>query len=106
MLADRRRGAPPQIDALDGSEVLVTITIGGNDVGYIPLLMAAALPRLAGLERVCPHQKRKGHQCRDCTPQFGIANPASAAPISPSDTSLSIAVFAAEVVTIRAAQSC
>jgi lysophospholipase L1-like esterase len=26
---------------------LVTITIGGNDVGYIPLLMAAALPRPA-----------------------------------------------------------
>ena len=26
---------------LDGSEELVTITIGGNDVGYVPLLMAA-----------------------------------------------------------------
>jgi lysophospholipase L1-like esterase len=44
VLADRQRGAPPQIDALDGSEDLVTITIGGNDVGYVPLLMAAALP--------------------------------------------------------------
>ncbi|OBI14843.1 SGNH/GDSL hydrolase family protein, partial [Mycobacterium sp. E2497] len=45
VLADRQRGTPPQITALDGSESLVTITIGGNDVGYIPLLMAASLPR-------------------------------------------------------------
>jgi lysophospholipase L1-like esterase len=49
VLVDRQRGAPPQIDALDGSEALVTITIGGNDVGYIPLLMAAALPRVVRL---------------------------------------------------------
>lgn len=51
LLVDRQRGAPPQIDALDGSETLVTITIGGNDVGYIPMLMAAAMPRAA---RVLP----------------------------------------------------
>ncbi len=44
VLTERQRGAPPQIDALDGSETLVTITIGGNDVGYIPLLLAASLP--------------------------------------------------------------
>ncbi|BBZ73244.1 hydrolase [Mycobacterium paraseoulense] len=47
VLADHQRGSPPQITALNGSESLVTITIGGNDVGYIPLLMAASLPRLA-----------------------------------------------------------
>jgi lysophospholipase L1-like esterase len=47
VLADRQHGRPPQIEALDGSETLVTITIGGNDVGYVPLLMAAALPRPA-----------------------------------------------------------
>jgi lysophospholipase L1-like esterase len=45
VLADRQRGAPPQINALDASETLVTVTIGGNDVGYVPLLMAASLPR-------------------------------------------------------------
>jgi lysophospholipase L1-like esterase len=45
VLAEQQRSAPPQIDALDGSEDLVTITIGGNDVGYIPSLMAASLPR-------------------------------------------------------------
>ncbi len=44
VLRDRQRGAPPQIDALDGSEELVTVTIGGNDVGYVPLLFAATLP--------------------------------------------------------------
>jgi lysophospholipase L1-like esterase len=47
VLADHQRGAPPQITALNGSETLVTVTIGGNDVGYIPLLMAASLPRWA-----------------------------------------------------------
>jgi lysophospholipase L1-like esterase len=41
---DRQRGVPPQISALDGSEDLVTVTVGGNDVGYVPLLMAASLP--------------------------------------------------------------
>jgi lysophospholipase L1-like esterase len=46
VLTERQRSATPQIDALDGSEELVTITIGGNDVGYVPLLMSAALPRL------------------------------------------------------------
>ena len=49
VLAERQRGARPQIEALDGSEELVTITIGGNDVGYVPLLMAAMLPRAARL---------------------------------------------------------
>lgn len=47
LLAEPQRGARPQIEALDGSEALVTITIGGNDVGYVPLLMAAMLPRVA-----------------------------------------------------------
>ncbi|BDB40279.1 MULTISPECIES: SGNH/GDSL hydrolase family protein [Mycobacterium] len=44
VLADRQHGAAPQIAALDGTESLVTVTIGGNDVGYVPLLMAASLP--------------------------------------------------------------
>ncbi|MBV9091594.1 MAG: SGNH/GDSL hydrolase family protein [Mycobacteriaceae bacterium] len=44
LLTDRQNGAPPQVSALDGSESLVTITIGGNDVGYVPLLMAASVP--------------------------------------------------------------
>lgn len=43
LLTDRQFGAPPQIEALDGSEALVTITIGGNDVGYVPLLSAASM---------------------------------------------------------------
>lgn len=43
VLTDRQNGAPPQVDALDGYEALVTVTIGGNDVGYIPMLTAASL---------------------------------------------------------------
>ena len=46
VLTDPQNGAPPQADALDASEDLVTVTIGGNDVGYVPLLMAAGLPRI------------------------------------------------------------
>ena len=44
VLRDKQFGAPAQVDALDGSEILVTVTIGGNDVGYIPLLTLACLP--------------------------------------------------------------
>ncbi|AEV71881.1 hypothetical protein MycrhN_1258 [Mycolicibacterium rhodesiae NBB3] len=45
VLTDPQPGAPAQIDALDGTEDLVTVTIGGNDVGYVPLLFAAGLPQ-------------------------------------------------------------
>lgn len=46
VLSESQRGAPPQIQALDGTETLVTVTIGGNDAGYVPMLFAAGLPRL------------------------------------------------------------
>lgn len=45
ILSERQRGVPPQIDALDGTERLVTVTIGGNDAGYFAMLFAAGLPR-------------------------------------------------------------
>ena len=38
VLAERQRASQPQIEALDGSEELVTITIGGNDAGLNSLL--------------------------------------------------------------------
>ena len=47
VLRERQCGAPPQISALNGSEELVTVTIGGNDVGYVPMLFAAGMPRPA-----------------------------------------------------------
>jgi lysophospholipase L1-like esterase len=47
VVTDSQHGAPPQVEALDGSEDLVTVTIGGNDVGYVPLLIAAGLPQVA-----------------------------------------------------------
>jgi lysophospholipase L1-like esterase len=46
VLTEPQHGAPPQVDALDGSEDVVTVTIGGNDAGYVGLLFAAGLPRL------------------------------------------------------------
>jgi lysophospholipase L1-like esterase len=47
VLSERQRSAPPQVDALTGAEALVTITIGGNDAGYVPMLFAAGLPHWA-----------------------------------------------------------
>lgn len=44
VLDESQRRQPPQVDALDGTEDLVTITIGGNDVGYVPMLIAAGMP--------------------------------------------------------------
>ena len=35
-------GLPPQIDAVTPAARLVTVTIGGNDVGYVGGLMAAS----------------------------------------------------------------
>lgn len=49
VLDEPQHGTPPQITALDGTETLVTVTIGGNDVGYVPMLMAAGLPRVVRL---------------------------------------------------------
>ena len=50
VLSQPQNGAPPQVAALDGTEEVVTITIGGNDVGYVPLLSAATVP--AALRRL------------------------------------------------------
>jgi lysophospholipase L1-like esterase len=44
ILAGARRGRA-QLAALDASTSLVTITAGGNDIGYLPALTLASLPR-------------------------------------------------------------
>jgi len=46
LLRDKQHGQPPQLEALNGTEELVTVTIGGNDVGYVPALTAAGMPRI------------------------------------------------------------
>lgn len=46
VLAERQHDSPAQVEALDGSEALVTVTIGGNDVGYVPSLFVAGLPKV------------------------------------------------------------
>ncbi|CAN7516175.1 SGNH/GDSL hydrolase family protein [Phenylobacterium sp. LjRoot225] len=46
---------PSQLDAVDGDTRLVTVTIGGNDLGYIGGLMAASCRSLAvGAAVKCP----------------------------------------------------
>ncbi|QLL09969.1 SGNH/GDSL hydrolase family protein [Mycobacterium vicinigordonae] len=46
VLSERQNGAAPQLTALNGTEAVVTVTIGGNDVGYVPMLLAASVPSL------------------------------------------------------------
>lgn len=45
ILTERQRSAAPQIEAVTGTEELITVTIGGNDAGYFQMLYAAGLPR-------------------------------------------------------------
>jgi lysophospholipase L1-like esterase len=47
VLTDRQNGTAPQVSALDGTEDLVTITIGGNDIAYVPGMYVATLPTLS-----------------------------------------------------------
>ena len=62
VLAESQPGAGPQIEALDGTEDLITVTIGGNDVGYVPLLYAAGLPRFV---RALPLPGSRGFRSMD-----------------------------------------
>jgi lysophospholipase L1-like esterase len=54
-IAERLPGRPAQLEAVTADTALVTLTCGGNDVGYIPRLTLASLPRsmqhLMGLRR-------------------------------------------------------
>jgi lysophospholipase L1-like esterase len=47
VLTDRQNGTAPQVTSLDGTEDLVTITIGGNDIAYVPGMYVATLPTLS-----------------------------------------------------------
>ena len=40
--------AAPQVSAVTASTTVVTVTAGGNDVGYLPALTLASLPRALG----------------------------------------------------------
>lgn len=53
-------GQPPQSDSLDADTDLVTVTIGGNDIGYAASLMAAGLPPLARLKHLPSLEMLKG----------------------------------------------
>ncbi len=69
VLRERQHGAPPQVDALDGSEHLVTVTIGGNDVGYVPLLFAAT--RATAAARAAGDRQRPARPARPGGPRTG-----------------------------------
>lgn len=56
ILTKTMAGQPPQIDGVDADVSLVTITIGGNDVGYMQGLMTALVPKVVrGLPLVSGH---------------------------------------------------
>lgn len=44
VLRSTQPGQPPQITQITADTALVTVTIGGNDVGYLPRLITAAMP--------------------------------------------------------------
>lgn len=45
ILCSPQFGQPAQIAAVTAHTDLVTVTVGGNDIGYLPTLIAASLPR-------------------------------------------------------------
>lgn len=63
ILRESQNGVPPQIEAVRADTALVTITIGGNDVGYVPALSAAALPTV--LHRLPPLRALLDAQARE-----------------------------------------
>jgi lysophospholipase L1-like esterase len=84
VLAEPQPGAPPQIEALDGTEDLITVTIGGNDVGYVPMLFAAGLPRFLralplfgkrdpqALDKVAESLRTVGRRLRQRSPEARV----------------------------------
>ena len=55
-------GQPPQIDAVTVQADLVTVTVGGNDIGYIPSLIEAFLPTWVSQMPVLGQRLRKATQ--------------------------------------------
>lgn len=45
LVTSSRSGVPPQVHAIHERTRLITITSGGNDVGYVPTLTLGSLPR-------------------------------------------------------------
>lgn len=45
-LLQRHRGVPAQLDGITPDTGLVTITAGGNDIGYLSTILASSLPRV------------------------------------------------------------
>ena len=70
VLTDRQNGTAPQVTALDGTEDLVTITIGGNDIAYVPGMYVATLPRRAAAAARCV-----GGRLRDVLDPGGASSP-------------------------------
>ena len=65
VLTDPQNGAPPQVDALDGSEDLVTVTIGGNDVGFADIMITCSL----STTRACVNAVNRGiHSAKTALP--------------------------------------
>jgi lysophospholipase L1-like esterase len=62
VLKARADDRPAQIDAVTAGTALVTITCGGNDVGYVPRLLLASLPRPL---RAVPSVRRRADSYAD-----------------------------------------
>jgi lysophospholipase L1-like esterase len=64
ILSGHERGTPPQIDAVTSATRLVTVTGGGNDVGYLPVLTLSSLPRVLS---IIPGIRRRIVETRDAS---------------------------------------
>jgi lysophospholipase L1-like esterase len=56
ILEETASGLPAQVDVVTGRTKLVTITCGGNDVGFAPRILLSSLPRAV---RVIPSIRRR-----------------------------------------------
>ncbi|HEY0258416.1 MAG TPA: SGNH/GDSL hydrolase family protein [Lacisediminihabitans sp.] len=64
ILSRRSEDSPAQIDSVDGTTKLVTLTGGGNDIGYLPGLTLSSLPAVATR---LPAVRRRLDRIRDAT---------------------------------------
>ena len=78
-------GQPPQIAAVTARTDLVTITIGGNDIGYIPSRIAACPPDWISKVPVLGHRLPRKGGVGEC-PTDGVTGDGSLAYVAATTT--------------------
>jgi hypothetical protein len=85
ILGPSAAGQPAQLDAVTPDTVLVTITAGGNDVGFVPRLTLASLPwPLRALPRVRARVSGRGDREPPARPRPGLPGSPRRLPDNPA----------------------